>query len=158
MVATKAEEEGEDVEMWGEDSLSNSQRDESNEEGTWTSMPLQQVGNDKLEWLGEDLALLTLLMSASLLHGYDKRVVVRYDKRAVGVERQFWKELERVREELLDARAGFAVAKWLLVTVAGYWGNCQAFIAWQEANRVSKEDWEEGKMEDVPSNNADLDV
>ncbi|KAG5350640.1 hypothetical protein C0989_010000 [Termitomyces sp. Mn162] len=47
----------------------------------WSSTLLQQVGYDELEWLGEDLAWLTLLMLAILLLGYNKRVA--------GVEWQF---------------------------------------------------------------------
>ncbi|KAG5726760.1 hypothetical protein E4T56_gene1154 [Termitomyces sp. T112] len=39
-----------------------------------------------------------------------------------------------------------------------YWGNCQAFLAWQEANRVGKEDWEEGEMGDISSDNANLNL
>ncbi|KAG5350026.1 hypothetical protein C0989_000574 [Termitomyces sp. Mn162] len=81
---------------------------------------------------------------------------VRYNERAAEIERQFRRELERMREELLEVWARFAVAKWSLETVAGYWGNCQVFLAWQKANKIGKEDWEERKMEDVPSSNADL--
>ncbi|KNZ77755.1 hypothetical protein J132_03978 [Termitomyces sp. J132] len=97
--------------------------------GTWSSTPLCQVGNNELKW---------------------------YNERAAEIERQFRRELERMREELLEVWARFAVAKWSLETVAGYWGNCQVFLAWQKANKIGKEDWEERKMEDVPSSNADL--
>ncbi|KAG5350739.1 hypothetical protein C0989_009458 [Termitomyces sp. Mn162] len=116
--------------------------------GTWSSTPLQQVNNNKLEWLGEDLAWPTLLMSAMLLW--------RYNKRVAGVERQFGREMEKAKEELLEARARFTVTKQLLATLVGYQGNCQAFLAWQEENNIGKEDWEEGEMEELPSNNTDL--
>ncbi|KAG5349472.1 hypothetical protein C0989_003589 [Termitomyces sp. Mn162] len=49
--------------------------------GTWSDMPLRQVGDDELEWLGEDLGWLTLLTSAALLADFDERVA--------GVEQQF---------------------------------------------------------------------
>ncbi|KAG5723820.1 hypothetical protein E4T56_gene9885 [Termitomyces sp. T112] len=55
--------------------------------GIWTSMPLQQVGNDKLEWLSENLALPTPLMLAMLLRSYGKR--------AAEMEQRFQRELER---------------------------------------------------------------
>ncbi|KAG5349223.1 hypothetical protein C0989_005175, partial [Termitomyces sp. Mn162] len=64
---------------------------------TWTSTLLQHVGNYELEWLGEDLALPILLMSAMLLQGYEER--------AAGIKRRFRRKLERVRKELLEAKA-----------------------------------------------------
>ncbi|KNZ71519.1 hypothetical protein J132_09181 [Termitomyces sp. J132] len=71
--------------------------------GTWSNMPLHQVGDDELEWLGENLAwLMPLTLAASLSD---------FDKRAAGVEWRFQRELEVAREELVVARAWFAVAK-----------------------------------------------
>ncbi|KAG5349723.1 hypothetical protein C0989_002179 [Termitomyces sp. Mn162] len=102
--------------------------------GTWSDTPLHQVGDDKLEWLGEDLGWLTPLTSAALLADFDKRVA--------GVEQRFQRELEAAREELLAAWACYAVAKRTLATLAGYWEG----------------DWEEVKESvEVPDNNADLD-
>ncbi|KAG5726352.1 hypothetical protein E4T56_gene18915 [Termitomyces sp. T112] len=71
--------------------------------GIWSNMPLHQVGNDELEWLGEDLAWLTPLTLAASLSDFDKR--------AAGVEWRFQRELEVARKELVVARAWFAVAK-----------------------------------------------
>ncbi|KAG5729811.1 hypothetical protein E4T56_gene991 [Termitomyces sp. T112] len=114
------------------------EKDEESEEesvvqqwGIWSST-LLHLGNNELKWLGEDLALPTLLMLTMLLCGYNER--------AAGVEKHFRRELERVKKEFLNARARFAVAKRSLATVAGYWGNCQAFLAWQEVNGIGKED------------------
>ncbi|KNZ80872.1 hypothetical protein J132_04096 [Termitomyces sp. J132] len=101
--------------------------------GTWSNMPLHQVGNNKLEWLD-------------------------FDERAAGVEWQFQRELEAAREELLAARARYTVAKQTLATLAGYQCDCQAFLAWQEENNIGEGDWEQ--VEDpveVPDNDADLD-
>ncbi|KAG5350731.1 hypothetical protein C0989_009489 [Termitomyces sp. Mn162] len=81
-----------------------------------------------------------------------------YDKRVAGVKRQFRREMEKAREELWEARARFTIVKQLLATLAGYQGNCQAFLAWQEENNIGEEDWEEGEMEEVPSNDANLDT
>ncbi|KAG5336750.1 hypothetical protein E4T56_gene8005 [Termitomyces sp. T112] len=67
-------------------------------------------------------------------------------------------EATQQQHSTATAWARFAVAKWSLVTVAGYQGNCQAFLAWQEANVIGKEDWEEGEMGEVPSNNTNLDA
>ncbi|KAG5332432.1 hypothetical protein C0989_007048 [Termitomyces sp. Mn162] len=61
--------------------------------GTWSDMPLCQVGDNELEWLGKDLSWLTPLTSAALL--------VDFDERVAGVEWQFQRELETAREELL---------------------------------------------------------
>ncbi|KAG5348748.1 hypothetical protein C0989_008491, partial [Termitomyces sp. Mn162] len=66
-------------------------------------MPLRQVGDDELEWLGKDLGWPTLLTSAALL--------VDFNERVAGVERWFQRELEVAREELLAARARYTVAK-----------------------------------------------
>ncbi|KAG5330761.1 hypothetical protein C0989_008675, partial [Termitomyces sp. Mn162] len=71
--------------------------------GTWSDTPLCQVGDNKLEWLGEDLGWPTPLTSAASL--------VDFDERAAGVERRFQRELEAAREELLVARACYAVTK-----------------------------------------------
>ncbi|KAG5349696.1 hypothetical protein C0989_002345 [Termitomyces sp. Mn162] len=122
--------------------------EESAEEGTWSDTPLRQVGNNKLEWLGEDLGWPTPLMSAALLADFDKRVA--------GVERQFQRELEAAREELLAAWARYTVTKQMLVTLAGYWHDCQAFLAWQEENNVGEGDWEEMEAMEVPEDDADL--
>ncbi|KAG5732633.1 hypothetical protein E4T56_gene16913 [Termitomyces sp. T112] len=48
---------------------------------TWSDMPLQQVGNNELEWLGKDLAWLMPLMPVVLL--------ANFDERAAGVEQWF---------------------------------------------------------------------
>ncbi|KAG5348971.1 hypothetical protein C0989_006819 [Termitomyces sp. Mn162] len=71
--------------------------------GTWSDTPLRQVGDDELEWLGEDLGWLTPLMLAASL--------VDFDERVAGVEQRFQRELEVAREELLAARAHYTVAK-----------------------------------------------
>ncbi|KNZ81497.1 hypothetical protein J132_00463 [Termitomyces sp. J132] len=118
--------------------------------GTWSDTPLRQVGNDELEWLGEDLGWPTPLMSAASL--------VDFDERVAGVERWFQRELEVAREELLAARAHYTVTKQTLATPAGYWRNCQAFLAWQEENNVGEGDWEEAEAMEVPDNDADLDA
>ncbi|KAG5333122.1 hypothetical protein C0989_006271 [Termitomyces sp. Mn162] len=118
--------------------------------GIWSDMPLCQVGNDKLEWLGEDLGWPMLLTSVASL--------VDFDKRVAGVERRFQRELEAAREELLAAQACYTVAKQMLVTLAGYQRDCQAFLAWQKENNIREGDWEE--VEDpveVPDNDTDLD-
>ncbi|KAG5349266.1 hypothetical protein C0989_004910 [Termitomyces sp. Mn162] len=117
---------------------------------TWSNTPLHQVGNDKLEWLGEDLGWPTLLMSAVLLADFDER--------AAGVEWRFQRELEAAREELLAAWARYTITKQTLVTLAGYQHDCQAFLAWQEENNVGEGDWEEAEAMEVPDNDADFDA
>ncbi|KAG5723257.1 hypothetical protein E4T56_gene252 [Termitomyces sp. T112] len=72
-------------------------------EETWSDTPLRQVGDNKLEWLGEDLGWLTPLMSVASLADSDKRVA--------GVEWQFQRELEAAGEELLAAQAHYTVTK-----------------------------------------------
>ncbi|KAG5348766.1 hypothetical protein C0989_008393 [Termitomyces sp. Mn162] len=148
--------------------------------GTWSDMPLRQVGDDELEWLGEDLGWLTPLMSAALLANVDERVV--------GVEQRFQRKLEaakeellvaqahytvikqtlatlvgyrhdcQAKEELLVAQARYTVIKQTLATLVGYRHDCQAFLAWQEENNVRERDWEkvEESME-VPDDDTDLD-
>ncbi|KAG5725016.1 hypothetical protein E4T56_gene12514 [Termitomyces sp. T112] len=118
--------------------------------GTWSDTPLRQVGDDELEWLGEDLGWPTPLMSAALL--------VDFDKRVAGVERWFQRELEVARKELLAARAHYTVTKQTLATPAGYWRDCQAFLAWQEENNVGEGDWEEAEAMEVPDDDTDLDA
>ncbi|KAG5336844.1 hypothetical protein C0989_011789 [Termitomyces sp. Mn162] len=118
--------------------------------GTWSSTPLQQVGDNELEWLGEDLAWPTPLMPAASLSNFDKR--------AVGVEQRFQRELDAAKEELLVARARFSVAKRMLATLAGYWHDYQAFLAWQEENNIGAENWEEEELGEVPDNDADPDT
>ncbi|KNZ80295.1 hypothetical protein J132_06411 [Termitomyces sp. J132] len=71
--------------------------------GTWSNTPLCQVSDDELEWLGKDLGWLTPLMSAVSL--------VDFNERVAGVEWQFQRELEAAKEELLAARACYAVTK-----------------------------------------------
>ncbi|KAG5349422.1 hypothetical protein C0989_004002 [Termitomyces sp. Mn162] len=44
--------------------------------GTWSDTPLRQVGDDKLEWLGEDLSWPTLLTAVASLMDFDERVAV----------------------------------------------------------------------------------
>ncbi|KAG5346733.1 hypothetical protein C0989_012176, partial [Termitomyces sp. Mn162] len=118
--------------------------------GTWSDTPLRQVGDDKLEWLGEDLGWPTPLTSAASL--------LDFDERAAGVERRFRRELEAAREELLAARARYTVARRTLATLAGYRRDCQAFLAWQEENNIGEGDWEETEAMEVPDNDADLDA
>ncbi|KAG5327940.1 hypothetical protein C0989_010952, partial [Termitomyces sp. Mn162] len=108
----------------------------------------QRVGNDKLEWLGKDLAWLMPLTPAALLLNFDKWVA--------GVERRFQRELKAARKELVVARAWFTVTKQTLATLVGYRHDCQAFLAWQEENNVGEEDWEEDNLVEVPDDNADL--
>ncbi|KAG5333478.1 hypothetical protein C0989_005762, partial [Termitomyces sp. Mn162] len=86
---------------------------------TWSNTPLRQVGDNKLEWLGEDLGWLTPLTSAASL--------VDFNERAAGVEWRFQRELEAAREELLAAQARYTMAKQTLAILAGYQCNCQAF-------------------------------
>ncbi|KNZ77822.1 hypothetical protein J132_03331 [Termitomyces sp. J132] len=74
----KEEERAEEAKVW--------------QRGTWSDMPLCQIGDNKLEWLGEDLSWPMPLTSAVLL--------VDFDKRAAGVEQRFQRELEAAREEL----------------------------------------------------------
>ncbi|KAG5349628.1 hypothetical protein C0989_002674 [Termitomyces sp. Mn162] len=116
--------------------------------GTWSDTLLCQVGNNELEWLGKDLAWPMLLTSVALLEDFNKRVA--------GVEQQFQRELEAAREELVVARVWYAVTKPTLVILAGYWHNCQAFLAWQEENNVGEGDWEEKDLGEVPDDDADL--
>ncbi|KNZ71316.1 hypothetical protein J132_00042, partial [Termitomyces sp. J132] len=116
--------------------------------GTWSDTPLRQVGDDELEWLGEDLGWPTPLTTAASL--------LDFDERAAGVERRFQRELEAAREELLAARARYTVAKRTLATLAGYRRDCQAFLAWQEENNVGEGDWEEAEAREVPEDDADL--
>ncbi|KAG5348943.1 hypothetical protein C0989_007047 [Termitomyces sp. Mn162] len=119
--------------------------------GTWSDTPLRQVGDDELEWLGEDLDWPTPLTSVALLADFNER--------AAGVERQFQRELEAAREELLTVRAHYTVAKQTLVTLAGYWCDCQAFLAWQEENNIGEGDWEEAEDPvEVSDDDADLDA
>ncbi|KNZ78145.1 hypothetical protein J132_01670 [Termitomyces sp. J132] len=118
-------------------------------EETWSDMPLCQVGNDELEWLGKDLGWLTPLTSAALLADFDER--------AAGVEWRFQRELEAAREGLLAVQAHYAVAKRTLATLAGYRHACQAFLAWQEENNIGEGDWEEAEESvEVPDDDADL--
>ncbi|KAG5335671.1 hypothetical protein C0989_000792 [Termitomyces sp. Mn162] len=124
---------------------------EVQQQGTWSDMPLHQVGDDKLEWLGKDLGWPMPLTSAASL--------VDFNKRAAGVEWWFQRELEAAREELLAVWAHYTVTKQMLATLAGYWRDCQAFLAWQEENNIGERDWEEAEdLVEVPDNNADLDA
>ncbi|KAG5732281.1 hypothetical protein E4T56_gene11378 [Termitomyces sp. T112] len=116
--------------------------------GTWSDMPLCQVSDNELEWLGEDLGWPMPLTSATSL--------VDFNERAAGMEQQFQRELEAAREELLAVQAWYAVAKQILATLVGYQCDCQAFLAWQEENNVSKEDWEKEDLVEVPDNDANL--
>ncbi|KAG5349805.1 hypothetical protein C0989_001796 [Termitomyces sp. Mn162] len=118
--------------------------------GTWSDTPLCQVGDDKLEWLGEDLGWPTLLTSVASLADFNKR--------AAGVEWWFQRELEAAREELLAVQAHYTVAKQMLVTLVRYRHDCQAFLAWQEENNIGEGDWEEAEDSmEVPDDDADLD-
>ncbi|KNZ77264.1 hypothetical protein J132_05974 [Termitomyces sp. J132] len=162
-MVTEAEREASDMEVEGEEELKavpaaaeEDKEEERAEEakvrrrGTWSDTPLHQVGNNELEWLGKDLGWLTLLTSAASL--------VDFDKRVAGVERQFQRELEAAREELLVVRACYTVTKQTLATLVGYQHDCQAFLAWQEENNIREGDWEEAEAMEVPDDNADLDA
>ncbi|KNZ80082.1 hypothetical protein J132_07369 [Termitomyces sp. J132] len=117
--------------------------------GTWSDTPLHQVGNNELKWLGEDLGWPTPLMSVASLADFNKR--------AAGVEWWFQRELEAARKELLVAWAHYTVAKQTLAILAGYWCDCQTFLAWQEENNIREGDWEEAEDPvEVPNNDADL--
>ncbi|KNZ80006.1 hypothetical protein J132_08006 [Termitomyces sp. J132] len=146
--------EASNMEVKGEEELkvvpvaTEEDKEEESAEEVKSDTPLRQVGNDKLEWLGKDLGWPTPLMSAALLADFDKRVA--------GVERQFQRELEAARKELLAAWAQYTVTKQMLVTLAGYWHDCQAFLAWQEENNVGEGDWEEMEAMEVPEDDADL--
>ncbi|KNZ71717.1 hypothetical protein J132_07478 [Termitomyces sp. J132] len=159
-LATVAEVEASDMEIEGAEEVEaipiTTEEEERAEEvevvrrGTWSDTPLHQVGDDKLEWLGEDLGWpMPLTSAASLLD---------FDERAAGVERRFRRELEVAREELLAARAHYTVARWMLAALVGYRRDCQAFLAWQEENNISEGDWEETEAMEVPDNDADLDA
>ncbi|KAG5719791.1 hypothetical protein E4T56_gene7272 [Termitomyces sp. T112] len=156
---TEAEWEASDMEVKGKEELkavpatAEEDKEEKRAEEvkrTWSDMPLHQVGDDKLEWLGEDLGWPTPLTSVVLL--------VDFDKRVAGVEQQFQRELEVAREELLAAWAHYTITKRTLATLAGYWHDCQAFLAWQEENNVGEGDWEDAKAIEVPDDDTDLDA
>ncbi|KAG5349333.1 hypothetical protein C0989_004571, partial [Termitomyces sp. Mn162] len=160
---TEAEQEASDMEVKGKEELEavpaaaeEDKEEERAEEakvwqrGTWSDMPLRQVGDNELEWLGKDLGWPTPLTSAVLL--------VDFDERVAGVEQRFQRELEAAREELLAAWARYTVAKRMLATLAGYQCNCQAFLAWQEENNIGEGDWEEAEAMEVPDDDADLDA
>ncbi|KAG5715234.1 hypothetical protein E4T56_gene3015 [Termitomyces sp. T112] len=163
MVA-EVEQEASDMEVKGEEefeaapaAIKEDKEEEQAEEvevrqwGTWSDTPLCQVGNNKLEWLGEDLGWPMPLTSVALLADFNER--------AAGVEQRFQRELEAAREELLAVWAHYAVAKQTLATLAGYWQDCQAFLAWQEENNIGEGDWEEAEDSvEVPDDNADLDA
>ncbi|KAG5715371.1 hypothetical protein E4T56_gene8236 [Termitomyces sp. T112] len=109
MVA-EVEPEASNMEVKGEEefeaapaTIEEDEEEEWAEEGTWSDTPLCQVGNNELEWLGEDLGWPTSLTSAASLADFDER--------AAGVERQFQRELEAAKEELLVAQACYAVTK-----------------------------------------------
>ncbi|KNZ78241.1 hypothetical protein J132_01219 [Termitomyces sp. J132] len=114
LLATVAEVEREasDMEVKGKEefeaapaAIKEDEEEERAEEvkGTWSNTPLCQVGNNELEWLGEDLGWLTPLTSAVSLADFDERVA--------GVEQQFQRELKAAREELLAVQAHYTVAK-----------------------------------------------
>ncbi|KNZ74845.1 hypothetical protein J132_06067 [Termitomyces sp. J132] len=158
-IVAEVEREASNMEVEGEEELEavpamaeeNKEEERAEEvEGTWSDMPLCQVGDNELEWLGEDLGWPTPLTSAALLADFDKR--------AAGVEWQFQRKLEAAKEELLAARAHYTVVKQTLVTLAGYWHDCQAFLAWQEENNIGEGDWEEAEAMEVPDNDAALDA
>ncbi|KAG5334221.1 hypothetical protein C0989_003905 [Termitomyces sp. Mn162] len=151
MTVAKVEQEASNMEVEGKEEFEEFEvvtvaikEDKGEDEGAEEA----KVGNNKLEWLGEDLAWLTLLTLVVLL--------LDFDKRAAGVEWRFQRELEAAREELVAARAQFAVAKQTLVTLVGYRHDCQAFLAWKEENNIGEEDWEEENLVEVPDDNADL--
>ncbi|KNZ80867.1 hypothetical protein J132_04126 [Termitomyces sp. J132] len=89
-MVTKVEQEASDMEVKGKEEFEAAQaaikEDEEEErakevKGTWSDTLLRQVGDDKLEWLGEDLGWPTPLMSAVSLADFNER--------AAGVEQQF---------------------------------------------------------------------
>ncbi|KAG5349341.1 hypothetical protein C0989_004492 [Termitomyces sp. Mn162] len=110
-MVTEVEQEASDMEVKGKEEFEaapvtikeDKEEDKGAKEGTWSNTLLQQVGNDKLEWLSKDLAWLMPLMPAALLSDFNERVA--------GVEQQFQRELEAVREELVAARAWYTVTK-----------------------------------------------
>ncbi|KAG5717933.1 hypothetical protein E4T56_gene1466 [Termitomyces sp. T112] len=137
----EVEQEASNMEVKGEEefeaapaAIEEDEEEERAEEGTWSDTPSHQVGNNKLEWLGEDLGWLMPLMSAALL--------VDFNERVAGVEWRFQRELEAAREELLAAQACYTVAKQTL-----------------EENNIREGDWEEAEDPvKVPDNDADLDT
>ncbi|KAG5332104.1 hypothetical protein C0989_007237 [Termitomyces sp. Mn162] len=155
-IVAEVEREVSDMEVKGKEefkatpaAIKEDKEEERAEKGTWSNMPLRQVGDDELEWLGKDLGWPTPLTSVASLADFDKR--------AAGVEWWFQRELKAAWEELLVARACYTVAKQMLATLAGYRCDCQAFLAWQEENNIREGDWEEveNSME-VPDDDADL--
>ncbi|KNZ78214.1 hypothetical protein J132_01739 [Termitomyces sp. J132] len=149
-LATVAKVEASDMEIEGEEEVEAVPVATEEEEWAEEVEVVRQVGDNKLEWLGEDLGWPTPLTSAASL--------LDFDERAAGVERRFRRELEAAREELLAARARYTVAKRTLATLAGYRRDCQAFLAWQEENNIGEGDWEETEAMEVPDNDADLDA
>ncbi|KAG5333522.1 hypothetical protein C0989_005593, partial [Termitomyces sp. Mn162] len=112
VMVTEVEQEASNMEVKGEEEFEAApvaiEEDKEEDEGagevkgTWSDTPLQQVGNDKLEWLGKDLAWLMLLTLVVSLADFNKRMA--------GVEQWFQRELEVAREELVVVRAWYAVA------------------------------------------------
>ncbi|KAG5349287.1 hypothetical protein C0989_004819 [Termitomyces sp. Mn162] len=158
-MVTEVEQEASNMEVKGKEELeavpAAAEEDKEEEraeevEGTWSDTPLCQVGDNKLEWLGEDLSWLMPLTSAASLADFDERVVE--------VEWQFQWELEVAKEELLAAQAHYTVVKRMLATLAGYQHDCQAFLAWQEENNIGEGDWEEAEAMELPDNDAALDA
>ncbi|KAG5731781.1 hypothetical protein E4T56_gene1560 [Termitomyces sp. T112] len=142
VMIAEVEREASDMEVKGKEELKavpataeeDKEEDRAEEaKGTWSDMPLHQVGDDKLEWLGKDLGWPTPLMSVASL--------VDFNERVAGVEWQFQRELEVAREELLVAQAHYT-----------------AFLAWQEENNIREGDWEEAEAREVPDDDADLDA
>ncbi|KAG5349878.1 hypothetical protein C0989_001455 [Termitomyces sp. Mn162] len=80
-VVSNGDIEAEEEEMEVEKNEESKDEERVQQQGAWSSTPLQQISNNELEWLGEDLALPTPLVSAMLLQGYNER--------AAGVERWF---------------------------------------------------------------------
>ncbi|KAG5349757.1 hypothetical protein C0989_002012 [Termitomyces sp. Mn162] len=154
----KAEREVSNMEVEGEEEFEaapvtieeDKEEDKGAEEGTWSDMPLCQVSDNELEWLGENLGWPMPLMSVTSL--------VDFNERAAGMEQRFQRELETGREELLAVQAWYAVAKQTLATLVGYQCDCQAFLAWQEENNVRKGEWEKEDLVEVPDNDANLDA
>ncbi|KNZ72402.1 hypothetical protein J132_03494 [Termitomyces sp. J132] len=151
MTVAEVEQEASNMEVEGKEELEAvpAVAEEDKEEERAEEVEVRQwVGNNELEWLGEDLGWPTPLMSAASLADFDER--------AVGVEQWFQWKLEAAKEELLAAQAHYTVTKQMLAILVGYQHDCQAFLAWQEENNIREGDWEEAEAMEVPDDDAAL--
>ncbi|KNZ81284.1 hypothetical protein J132_02055 [Termitomyces sp. J132] len=123
-LATVAEVEqvASNMEVKSKEEFENNKEDEGEEEakGTWSNTLLQQVGDNKLEWLN-------------------------FDKKAAGVERRFQRELEAARKELEAARKELEAARKELAAVRAQFTVAKQTLATLE-NNVGEENWEEGEL------------